>query len=67
MCSKISAVDPTFVSSQIHMSKPILPNDMIFAHGDFGKGLGHEGEALMNETRSLMQKILGSSLSPSST
>ena len=40
---------------------------MIFGGGTFGKLLGHEGRALMNEVSALIEEITESSLAPSVT
>ena len=45
--------------------KPAFLNDVVFGGGSFGMGLGHGGEALMNEISGPRKDSPGSSLSPS--
>ena len=43
----------------------LIPNVMKFGDGAFGRCLGHDGEALMNETDVLIKATLQRSLAPS--
>ena len=54
-----------FVFPQIHLLKSLTPNVIVLGGGGFGRWLGGEGGALMNEISALIKETQESSLAPS--